>query len=333
MRIFLDSGIRIQQNGQLLAIDSKNSKKKADAVLISHAHSDHYSTGKQPALTTPETLALIQNNRPSFNGCKTISLHHKKKLGKSTVCFHNAGHILGSGLVHVESEKNILVTSDFNPVESILFSAAQPMPCDVLVIETTFGLPQYSFPDREKVHEEMGNWIKQNVKHKRFVVLAGYATGKAQELTKICNEFANEIPLVHEKVFSTNKVYEKFGKKLGKYIELNHNLQDGNVLIMPPSLFDKNLIPALEFALHKKIVSAFASGWGHRSGFDKVFPLSDHADYNGLLKFVKQCEPKQVYSIHGFAREFAHAVQRKLKIPARALGEKNQQALTEFGFG
>lgn len=333
MRIFLDSGIRIQQNGQSLAVDSKNSRKKADAVMISHAHSDHYSPAKQPAITTPETLALIQNNRPSFNGCKTIPLKQKKSLGETKISFHNAGHILGSALVQIEGEKNILATSDFNPVESILFESAKPHSCDVLIIETTFGLPQYSFPEREKVHEEMGKWIKQNVKQKRFVVLAGYATGKAQELTKICNEFAGEIPLVHEKIFSNNKVYEKFGKKLGKYIELNHNLKESNVLIMPPSLFDKNLVPALEFALQKKVVSAFASGWGYRSGFDKVFPLSDHADYNGLLKFVQECEPKQVYSMHGFAREFAHTVQRKLKIPARALGEKNQQALTEFGFG
>jgi Cft2 family RNA processing exonuclease len=333
MRLFLKNGLWIQGKEQFLGIDLRSNKKKADCCLISHAHSDHYSTSQGNSLATPETIALIQNNKPSFNHCQPIEFDRKKKIGETTVSFHHAGHVLGSSQIEAEMDgKTILVTGDFNPVDSVLFPGAQPMECDCLVLETTFGRPEYVFPERETVHEQIGKWIQQNVKQNRFVVLAGYALGKAQELTRICNEYANETPLVHEKIFLHNQTYEKFGVKLGKFLQLEHNLNEANVLILPPSLLDKNLLPALEYTLQKKVVTALASGWNQRNGFDASFPLSDHADYNHLLEFVQECHPKQVYTMHGFSREFASTIQRKLRIPARALGEKSQSTLSEFEF-
>lgn len=333
MRIFSKSGLWIQGEKQSIGIDLRNGKKNPAFSLISHAHSDHYSTGNKNALATAETIALIQNNKPSFNHCKAVSFEKKQAIGETTVALHNAGHVLGSSQIALETEgKKILVTSDFNPIESILFKAAKPLACDWLVMETTFGMPEYSFPERETVHQEIGKWVQQNVKQNRFTILTGYSIGKAQELTRICNAYANEVPLVHEKIFLHNQTYEKFGTKLGKFLKLDHNLKEANVLILPPTLLDKNIVPALEYSLGKKVVTAMATGWNHRNGFDKVFPLSDHADYSHLLEFVQECKPKQVYTMHGFAKEFAATVQRKLKIPARALGEKSQLSLAEFEF-
>jgi Cft2 family RNA processing exonuclease len=89
-------------------------------------------------------------------------------------------------------------------------------------------------------------------------------------------------------------------------------------------------LQALSFSIKKKVASAIATGWPYRSHYDKVFPLSDHADYNQLLEYVKEAKPKTVLTSHGFAKEFAHAVQRKLKIPARELDAKGQSILSEF---
>lgn len=333
MRLFLKNGLWIETGNQSVGIDLRSGKKKAAFSLISHAHSDHYSAGHENAWATEETIALIQNNKPSFNHCQPVSFGKKQSIGEMNASFHNAGHVLGSGQIKIETgEQTVLVTSDFNPVDSILFQGAKPTECDWLVVETTFGMPEYSFPERETVHQEIGKWIQENAKQNKFTVLAGYALGKAQELTRICNEYANEVPLVHEKIFLHNQTYEKFGVKLGKFVKLDHNLNEANVLILPPTLLDKNIVPALEYSLGKKVVTAMATGWKRGNGFDKIFPLSDHADYSHLLEFVRECHPKQVYTMHGFTREFAASVQRKLKIPARALGEKNQLSLAEFEF-
>jgi len=154
--------------------------------------------------------------------------------------------------------------------------------------------------------------------------------GKSQELTKVVNEYTGITPLVHDSVFRNNAVYEKHGTKLGDYIQLDHNLKDSSVLIMPPSLVNHNILQVLQFSLHKKIFSGMATGWSFRNGFDTLFPLSDHADFGQLLHYVEQAEPKLVVTMHGFEREFASYVQRRLGIAARPLCEEGQKTITEF---
>ena len=36
-----------------------------------------------------------------------------------------------------------------------------------------------------------------------------------------------------------------------------------------------------------------------RSGYDKGFPISDHADWDGILEVVKKSESKNVFFHHG----------------------------------
>src|SRR5690606_25458971 len=78
--------------------------------------------------------------------------------------------------------------------------------------------------------------------------------------------------------------------------------------------------------------TAMATGWAldrgtlFRSGCDAAFPLSDHADYPDLLAFVEKVQPKVVFTLHGFAKEFA-ATLRERGIEARALTSSNQTEL------
>jgi len=203
------------------------------------------------------------------------------------------------------------------------------LPCDILVIESTFGLPCHSFPSREQLYDEMGKWIKERSKQD-FVVLAGYSLGKAQELTAIVNKYAGITPLVHESIFKNNKTYEQLGVKLGKYIQLNHNLRESTVLIMPPSLLNSHLLQFLGLSLHKKISSAIVTGWTFKRGYDRLFHLSDHADFSQLMQYVEQAQPKLVLTMHGFERELASYIQRRLGIAAKPLGMHKQKTLTEF---
>jgi hypothetical protein len=54
--------------------------------------------------------------------------------------------------------------------------------------------------------------------------------------------------------------------------------------------------------------------------------LSDHADFPDLIEFVKQVAPKKVYTLHGFAAEFAQTL-RDLGYDAQPLSEEDQLAL------
>ena len=64
-----------------------------------------------------------------------------------------------------------------------------------------------------------------------------------------------------------------------------------------------------------------------RSGTDAAFPLSDHADYPGLIEFVKRVAPKRVFTLHGFAADFARTL-REEGFDAQSLSEEEQLDLS-----
>jgi putative mRNA 3-end processing factor len=73
---------------------------------------------------------------------------------------------------------------------------------------------------------------------------------------------------------------------------------------------------------------AFAP-WALR-GVDAGFPLSDHADFTGLLNFVEACAPQQVFTVHGAQHELAREIRKRLGIPAQPLPERGETTLKEF---
>ena len=325
MEISDQKGIYFKGKDELF-IDSRGIRNKE--AIITHSHSDH----AKPTLTntyylTPETASLIQADGKKY---KTKKIPFKKKfsLGEFECKFHSSGHILGSAQVEINNSIQAVLTSDFKLQKNILFEGAEILPSEVLIIETTFGTPEYDFPQRDVVYEDMIKWMNHQLQDNKFIVLGGYSTGKAQELTKVVNEFLGETPLVYKKIFEQNQIYEKEGVKLGDYLELNYNLNDANVLIIPPHLINDYLLEALQHQLGKKVEVALATGWG--ASKYKSFPLSDHADYNALLRYVKESEPKLVLTTHGFEEEFARSVRRKLKINARPLSKLGQKTIMEY---
>ncbi|MEW6294998.1 MAG: MBL fold metallo-hydrolase RNA specificity domain-containing protein [Candidatus Diapherotrites archaeon] len=328
MKISAENGIVLEK---LLCIDPSNSREAGKNVFITHAHSDHARiNGHNNYFMSKETHSLLKTRKINSSRIKELEQKKKEALDNAKISLHHSGHILGSSQVMIEAEKNYVVTSDFKLQDSLLFKGAEILPSDVLIIESTFGLPEYVFPEREAVYREITRWTKERIHKKNFVVLGGYSIGKAQELTRIVNEFLGEVPLVHETVFNSNKVYEENGVKLGPYLKLDHNLKESNVLIMPPQLISRDLVHALSISIGRKAEAAIATGWNYSFNGFKSFPLSDHSDFNQLMQYVKESNPKNVFTVHGFAEEFAHSVKRKLGINARPLSESAQCTLGEF---
>ncbi len=310
-----------------LFIDASGIREKH--ALITHAHSDHAkATTSNTYYLTPETSSLIGSAAKKLS-VKEVPFGKNFNVGDFSCTFRPSGHILGSAQIEVQNGSEVVLTSDFKLQKSILFEGAQILPSETLVIETTFGLPEYSFPERDEVYSDIAKWARNELAQNKFIVLGGYSTGKAQELTKIVTELLGQTPLVHRKVFEQNRSYEAHGIKLGNYLELNHNLNEANILIMPPHLIDDNLLLALQHQLKRKVVAAIATGWKNHSKY-KTFPLSDHADFNSLVKYVKESSPKLVLTTHGFEEEFADYVQKRLGIPARPLSRGGQSALGDF---
>ena len=324
-----------QDNGLLfkdLLIDP-HKKPTTKKVLLSHAHADHVKLASEPDFyCTSETAQLVEKRFPkkTYNvKLKPMAYGRKKSFDSYSIKLCENGHILGSAqtLISDDSGKEIALTSDFRLEDSLIFKGATPLKSDILVLETTFGLPEYSFPSYDEVVSEMTNWISTEGK-KKLIILAGYSLGKAQELTRISNE-AGIVPIVHESIFEMNEIYKKNGVKLGKYIKMDHNLKDSQVLIMPPSLVNRHLFSTLEYFDKRPITSAVATGWDYRGYFDKIFHLSNHADYEQLIEYVELANPKLVFTDHGFCHEFARKLNRK-GFNAKPLEQHKQKILGEF---
>jgi putative mRNA 3-end processing factor len=331
LHVFEKNGVRITGKTSI-CIDPEIASINAEHVLITHAHSDHAKIKKNPSFSywmTNQTFELLKTRKRVLPKIKKVRHSKKIVLKDLSVSFHNSGHILGSSQVLFEGTEKIVVTSDFKLQDSILFKKAEILNCDTLILESTFGKPEFVFPERESVYHEIGSWIEKNSKRKKFSILCGYSIGKAQELTKIVNEYSFEIPLVHESIAKINRVYEANNVKLGDYFELKSNLNDSNVLIMPPHLISINLLQSLALSLGKKVECAVATGWKNFNGF-KTFPLSDHADFLQLLEYVKIAEPKQVFTYHGFARELAIQIKKRFGINSKPLNNRIQKNLFEF---
>jgi len=255
MRVFQGNGISVDG----IHVDLGRKTKAPNKAVISHAHSDHVCLNESTSFyLTRETKDLVDKRYGKVSNPLPLKIGEKTRVNGATLSLHNAGHILGSSQTLVENSSSVVYTSDFKLQDSLLLKGALPLQSDVLIMESTFGLPSYSFPKRDTLYEEIGSWVKKNSK-KGFVVLAGYSLGKAQELTKIVNEYTDSVPLVHEAIFENNEIYKKHGKKMGNYLLLNHNLKDSNVAILPPSLARQGLLQAIGYTVKKPVKSAMAT--------------------------------------------------------------------------
>ncbi len=316
-----------------LWLDAHDSRGAEEWAVVTHAHSDHIARHKRVILTDPTARLLRQRlggrreehllpfgERTQFSGPR----------GDFALTLLPAGHILGSAMVLVEwSAGSLLYTGDFRLRAS---GACEPCDfqfargCDWLVMETTFGRPEYVFPPTTQVVADMLKFCRAALAGGETPVLLGWTLGKAQEL--ICVLAGSGLRLaVHEAVLALARVYEQCGVRLGTYEPMDVACAAGRVLICPPTFAQSPQRAGLGPSR-----LAVATGWAmessckYRSGVDAAFPLSDHADFNELVEFVRQVRPRRVFTTHGFAADFA-ATLRDLGFDAEALVAAEQLTL------
>jgi len=238
-----------------------------------------------------------------------------------------AGHIFGSAQLFLAAEnETLLYTGDFKLRRGKSAEPAEWKRADTLIMETTFGLPRYQFPPTDQVIDQIVVFCREAIEENAVPILLGYSLGKAQEI--LCSlDGAGLTPMLHGSVFQMTRIYERFGQSFCNYVRYNPNHVAGKVLICPPST---NRSRMLEKIPRKRV--AMVSGWAvepnaiYRYQVDAAFPLSDHADYNDLIRYVDLVRPKRVLTLHGFAAEFARDL-RDRGIEAWALSEENQMEL------
>lgn len=320
-------GIVVEYGDETIVLDP-TSNPPYENTFISHAHADHAAAFRFPEkrkYSTEETLSFFSSQEHASTGeWAPIAPGGKVKIGDLEVRAHNAGHILGSLQYEVVSpDGNLLYTGDFNYVDTYTTRAAEAVPCDLLVVETTFGSPAFTFPPREKIALDIVQWsVKEVVDKGKIPAFQADSIGNAQELITIFNKMTRMPVVSTSAVTRANKTYEKYGYKLD-YIDADSEegaelLSSGGCILIAPK--GSNL------SRYENLETAFASGWALllKHGERMPFPLSDHADFRQLLSFIRSCTPKRVFTFHGgrYSQEFANLVKRRLGIEASNITEE-----------
>jgi len=298
-------------------------------AFVSHAHSDHIAS-HQEIIVSERTARLMQARLPGVRSEHVLPFGEMRTVHDVDLMLLPAGHIFGSAQIFLETANDsLLYTGDFKLRHGKSAEPAEWRQADTLIMETTYGLPRYRLPPTEQVVNQIVAFCRKAIEESEVPVLLGYSLGKAQEI--LCAlDGAGLTPMLHGSVFQMTRIYEQFGQTFCKYVRYNANDVAGKVLICPPSA---NRSRMLEKIPRKRV--AIISGWAvesnaiYRYQVDAAFPLSDHADYDDLLRYVDLVQPKRVLTLHGFAAQFAQDL-RDRGVEAWALTEENQM---ELGLG
>jgi KH/beta-lactamase-domain protein len=196
-----------------------------DAVIISHAHLDHcglapflYKYGYDgPVYCSEPTSILMTLLQLDYLDVATregvFSPFDQKdvrelvmhtiplKYGVVTdvapdikLTLHNAGHILGSSVVHLhigEGLHNVVFTGDYKFGKTMLLeSASATFPrAETLITESTYGAPEDVMPEREGVEEKLTQIINETVEKGGKVLIPVPAVGRAQEILLVLDNY------------------------------------------------------------------------------------------------------------------------------------------------
>jgi len=320
VRLRYMDGIELEFQDFKIVFDPLKLKKDVDLYLISHAHSDHYPTPKSSYISfevysSPETRDIIAARHGAAGWIKEIRMG-KPILFKDRyhVSAYPSGHMLGSrGFVIDNGDLRIAYTGDLNnrPSLSTLYDATVPEDVDILIIEATYGHPNFRFGNSQQIWMEMIRWTASTVENGILACIKGYMAGKSQEVEAIFGLLTN-IPIYpHPTVYRVNRVYAKYGVS-HVMKNLVSDVKEAKLLVSPVQL---------KRWAGRKVLTASATGriLIDEGGFG--FPLSSHADYPSLLRYIVSCRPKHVYTVFGYSESLAYAVNKKLKIPANPLTE------------
>ncbi|QEY33373.1 ligase-associated DNA damage response exonuclease [Synechococcus sp. RSCCF101] len=293
-------------------------------ALITHAHSDHARPGCGHYWAEASGEGVLRQRLGRDIRLTPVAYGEPFRLHQAWVSFHPAGHVLGSAQIRLEADGEVWVLSgDYKRDPDPSCQPFEVVSCDVLISEATFALPIYRWRSGRELAEEIVSWWQGD--RSRASILFCYAFGKAQRLLAelralgleeevllhgapeaICRSYREaEVPMLPTRPVSALPRAESLA---------------GRLVLAPPSAHRSPWMKRF-----RSPQTAFASGWmavrgaRRRRGYERGFVLSDHADWNGLLRTVKESGAQRVFLTHGQSDVLARYLREQEGIRAEPL--------------
>ncbi len=239
-----------------------------DAVVVTHAHLDHcglvpflYKYGYDgPVYLSAPTSSLMtllqldyldvaskQGMTPRYDqrdvrGCvlHTIPLRYGVVTDIAPdirLTLHNAGHILGSSMVHLhigEGLHNVVYTGDYKYSRTMLLEAAETKfpRVETVITESTYGGRNDVMPSRIEAEEWLTTVVNRTLERKGKVLIPVPAVGRAQEIMLVLDGYMRrgvmkEAPVFIEGMISeATAIHTAYPEYLGREVR-NSILRDG----------------------------------------------------------------------------------------------------------
>lgn len=277
-------------------------------AFVSHAHFDHFAKHERSLCSDVSANLVARRFRVAKSRVEAHAFGQTWRERGFEFRLLPAGHIFGSAMIHLtrlNDGATLLYTGDFKVRHGLAAEAVEFLQADTLIMETTFGLPHYVFPPEEEIQASIVHFVRSALDDGEIPVLLGYSLGKAQEAIALLAR--EEIPCVqHKTVAAMTEVCRLSGLGLPPSVTFETTVPEGHALVCPPNAVRSK---ALRRMKNRRV--AMLTGWAlnanarYRYLTDAAFPLSDHADFPGLIEAVERVRPKRVLTLHGSAREFA----------------------------
>ncbi len=273
-------------------------------ALITHAHADHARPGCGEYWAVASSEGVLRQRLGQDITLHPVQYGEEHWLGQCRVSFHSAGHVLGSAQIRLEVDGEVWVVSgDYKRDADPSCEPFEPVPCDVLITEATFGLPIYRWQTGTEVAEEIRAWWQGD--RQRPSLLFCYSFGKAQRLMAELNAIGvDDEVLLHGAVETVTRHYRAAAVPMTPSRPVSDlprsDTLAGRLVLAPPSAHRSSWMRRF-----RSPQTGFASGWmavrgaRRRRGYERGFVLSDHADWPGLIQTVRQSGARKVYVTHG----------------------------------
>jgi len=338
-----------------------------DIVFVSHAHLDHsgmvpWICGRQDAnvILTPVTsnvadllledslkIADMEGYESPFDDAdiqatrrnsRTVDFGETVDVGSMEVTLHSAGHIPGATMFEVNGNQTTLFTGDLHTLTTDLVRGAKPVPCDTLVVESTYAGRNH--PDRLKTQYEFLRKIEEVNRRGGLALVPAFAVGRTQDILLTLAKGKFDVWLdgmgkTVNGIYLHNPEYIRSAKDLKhamgrvRVVHTAHGARQamqGEVIVTTSGMLDGGpVIRYIEEIREDPRSAILLTGYqvegtnGRRlveegvvdiHGVDvkiqcewQKFDFSSHAGHNDLVRFIEGCDPQRVVLMHGDNRE------------------------------
>jgi metallo-beta-lactamase family protein len=199
-----------------------------EAMLLTHVHIDH--VGRLPYLIAAGFKGPIYCSEPSatllplvIEDAIKIGFTRNQRMikafqdrvndmlrpvkyeqtyevpGGAKICFHPAGHVLGSAWIDVDyADKRCVFSGDLGaPHAPILKDPKPPTRADLLVLESTYGDKVHS--NRSERRQRLEDILRKSLENKGVTIIPAFSLGRTQEL-----------------LFEMNGIFERIQNETGR---------------------------------------------------------------------------------------------------------------------